>query len=80
MGGCGGWVARSQEVRRSRNKNTNVLGVSSNMKSISPGMMAGVEVEAGAEVEGVRQSPCGAVHKCRRPGSRWERHRCMLCF
>lgn len=57
MGGCGGWVARSQEVRRSRNKNANVLGVSSNMKSISPGMMAGVEVEAGAEVEGVRQGP-----------------------
>lgn len=44
VGGLGGWRTRLLEERKSRNKNASVLGVPCNVKSLSPGMVAGVEV------------------------------------
>lgn len=65
-------------MRRSRNKNARVLGVSSNMKSLSPGMTAGVAVDAGAGIKEWDRVPEGWCTV--REASRWYGRRDMLCF
>lgn len=57
-------------VRRSRNKNPSILGVSSNSKSLSPGMMAGVEVNLVQKWSTNERVPEGVVHNSVRLGSR----------
>lgn len=65
-----GWRTRLLEVRRPRNKNPSMLGVSSNIKSLSPGMMAGAEANLVQKCSMNERVPEGVIHNSLRLGSR----------
>lgn len=65
-----GCRTRLLEVRRPRNKNPSILGVSSNIKSLSPGMMAEVVVSLVQKWSTDERVPEAVVHNSLKPGSR----------